>query len=145
MFGTNPIAFAAPADKNPPFILDMATSTVAIGKLRVHYLNDKPVPAGWATDDQGRPLTDAKAAYEARNMTPLGGLPEMSSHKGYGLGAMVEILCAMLTGACSRVKNSICCGAPSSSTWNRSFEMSKTGRLPRSTTETSRMTSSVPS
>ena len=99
MFGTNPIAFAAPADRNPPFILDMATSTVAIGKLRVHYLNEKPVPAGWATDDQGRPLTDAKAAYEARNMTPLGGLPEMSSHKGYGLGAMVEILCAMLTGA----------------------------------------------
>ncbi|BBK32485.1 LDH2 family malate/lactate/ureidoglycolate dehydrogenase [Stella humosa] len=99
MFGTNPIAFAAPAGHNPPFCLDMATSTVAIGKLRVAYLNEKPVPAGWAMDEAGQPLTDATAALESRHLTPLGGLAEMSSHKGYGLGAMVEILCAMLTGA----------------------------------------------
>ena len=77
----------------------MATSTVAIGKIRVHHLNEKPIPAGWATDAEGRPLTDAGAALEARLLSPVGGLPEMSSHKGYGLGAMVEILCAMLTGA----------------------------------------------
>ena len=99
MFGTNPIAFAAPAGRNPPFCLDMATSTVAIGKIRVHQLNEKPIPAGWATDADGNPLTDAGAAFEARLLTPVGGLPEMSSHKGYGLGAMVEVLCAMLTGA----------------------------------------------
>jgi len=99
MFGTNPISFAAPAGRNAPFCLDMATSTVAIGKLRVAYLNDKPVPTGWAMDEAGQPITDSKLAYQSRNLTPLGGLPEMSSHKGYGLGAMVEILCAMLTGA----------------------------------------------
>ncbi|MCC7272630.1 MAG: Ldh family oxidoreductase [Alphaproteobacteria bacterium] len=99
MFGTNPIAFAAPAGRNPAFCLDMATSTVAIGKLRVAYLNEKPIPAGWVTDADGQPITDARIAHETRLLTPVGGLPEMSSHKGYGLGAMVEILCAMLTGA----------------------------------------------
>ena len=99
MFGTNPIAFAAPAGRNPPFSLDMATSTVAIGKMRVAYLNEKPIPAGWAMDAEGQPITDPRLAVESRFLTPVGGLPEMSSHKGYGLGAMVEILCAMLTGA----------------------------------------------
>ncbi len=61
--------------------------------------NEKPIPAGWTMGPDGAALTDAGAAFEARLLTPVGGLPEMSSHKGYGLGAMVEILCAMLTGA----------------------------------------------
>ncbi len=99
MFGTNPIAFAAPAGRNPAFCLDMATSTVAIGKLKLAALHGKPLPAGWALDASGAITTDPKAALEARRLTPLGGTPELSSHKGYGLAAMVEILCAMLTGA----------------------------------------------
>jgi LDH2 family malate/lactate/ureidoglycolate dehydrogenase len=99
MFGTNPIAFAAPAGKNPPFCLDMATSTVAIGKLKLAILHGKPLPRGWALDAQGRVTEDANAALAARKLTPVGGTPELASHKGYGLAAMVEILCAMLPGA----------------------------------------------
>jgi LDH2 family malate/lactate/ureidoglycolate dehydrogenase len=99
MFGTNPIAFAAPAGKNPPFSLDMATSTVAVGKTKLALLHGKPLPHGWAFDSAGKVTTDAAAAVASHRLTPLGGTPELSSHKGYGLAAMVEILCAMLTGA----------------------------------------------
>ncbi len=99
MFGTNPIAFAAPARRNPPFCLDMATSTVAIGKLRLAWLDGRELPEGWAIDDEGRPLRDPAEAMAQRLLTPLGGTAEMSSHKGYGLAAMVEILSALLSGA----------------------------------------------
>jgi LDH2 family malate/lactate/ureidoglycolate dehydrogenase len=99
MFGTNPIAFAAPAGAQPAFCLDMATSTVAIGKLKLAMLHGKPLPRGWALDAEGRVTEDANAALDARLLTPVGGTPELSSHKGYGLAAMVEILCAMLPGA----------------------------------------------
>ena len=99
MFGTNPIAFAAPARAQPAFCLDMATSTVAIGKVKLAILHGKPLPHGWALDAGGRPTADANAALDARLLTPVGATPELSSHKGYGLAAMVEILCAMLPGA----------------------------------------------
>jgi LDH2 family malate/lactate/ureidoglycolate dehydrogenase len=99
MFGTNPIAFAAPAGKNPTFCLDMATSTVAVGKTKLALLHGKPLAHGWAFDRAGRITTDAAAAVASHMLTPLGGTAELSSHKGYGLAAMVEILCAMLTGA----------------------------------------------
>lgn len=99
MFGTNPIAFAVPAGRNPPFVLDMATSTVAIGKLHLAVLNAKPVPKGWAFDAEGRPTEDAEAAYAAKQLTPLGGSREQGSHKGYGLAAMVELLSTFLAGA----------------------------------------------
>lgn len=98
MFGTNPIAFAAPTKRNPPFCLDMATSTVAIGKIKLASLHQKPIRSGWATDDRGRSLTDPDEAMKHVCLTPLGGIPEMSSHKGYGLAAMVEILSTILTG-----------------------------------------------
>jgi LDH2 family malate/lactate/ureidoglycolate dehydrogenase len=99
MFGTNPIAFAAPAGRNSPFCLDMATSTVAIGKLKLAAFAGRVIPEGWAVDDRGRPLTDPHQALRHRHLTFLGGTPEMSSHKGYGLGAMVEILSTILPGA----------------------------------------------
>ena len=99
MFGTNPLAFAAPARRNPPFCLDMATSTVAIGKLRLAWLDGRELPEGWAIDAEGRPLRDPAEAMAQRLLTPLGGTAEMSSHKGYGLAAMVEILSALLSGA----------------------------------------------
>jgi LDH2 family malate/lactate/ureidoglycolate dehydrogenase len=98
-FGTNPIAFAAPAGRNRPFLLDMATSTVAIGKLVLASRAGKPLPAGWALDQAGQPLTDAKRARETRHLTPLGGTRELGSHKGYGLAMMVDILCSTLSGA----------------------------------------------
>ncbi len=99
MLGTNPIALAAPAKRNPPFCLDMATSTVAVGKLKLALLHGTTIPEGWATDDRGQPVTDPETGLRHRYLTPLGGTPVMSSHKGYGLGAMVEVLSTMLPGA----------------------------------------------
>jgi LDH2 family malate/lactate/ureidoglycolate dehydrogenase len=99
MLGTNPIALAAPAKRNPPFCFDMATSTVAVGKLKLALLHGQTIPEGWATDDHGRPVTDPETGLRHRYLTPLGGTPVMSSHKGYGLGAMVEVLSTLLPGA----------------------------------------------
>ena len=99
--GTNPIAFAAPAAQNPPFALDMATTTVAVGKLNIARRLGKSIPEGWALDEAGAPEHDGAAAYAARRLTPLGGDRERGGHKGYGLATMVEILCAVLTGAWS--------------------------------------------
>lgn len=101
VLGTNPIAFAAPARSNPPFALDMATTTVAVGKLNIARRMGKAVPEGWAFNAAGEVETDGAAAYDARRLTPLGGDRERGSHKGYGLGTMVEVLCAVLTGAWS--------------------------------------------
>jgi len=97
--GTNPIAFAAPAKRNPTFDLDMATSTVASGKIRNKAVESLPLPLGWAVDKDGNPTTDSSTYWDGTQMTPLGGTPENASYKGYGLAAMVEILSAGLCGA----------------------------------------------
>ena len=105
VLGTNPIAFAAPAKRNPAFLLDMASSAAANNKVKVYGLHGKPIPPGWVFDDAGQPVTDADAALEILyntkkgGLTPLGGTPEMSSHKGYGLALMVHILGGTLSGA----------------------------------------------
>ncbi|MBU8544862.1 MULTISPECIES: Ldh family oxidoreductase [Roseomonadaceae] len=105
VLGTNPLAFAAPTERNPPFVLDMATTTVAAGKVKVHHLNDRPVPAGWVMDGAGASVTDPHLAHDyvmkrpQGGLTPLGGTPEMASHKGYGLAMMVHILGGTLVGA----------------------------------------------
>jgi LDH2 family malate/lactate/ureidoglycolate dehydrogenase len=105
VMGTNPIAFAAPARRNPPFQLDMATTTVAAGKIKVHKLNHKAVPSGWVVDGDGRPVTNESDAFSyvfdksEGGITPLGGNREVGSHKGYGLAVMVHILGATLSGA----------------------------------------------
>ncbi|MBN1886700.1 MAG: Ldh family oxidoreductase [Thermoflexales bacterium] len=104
--GTNPIAVAAPAGKERPFVLDMATSTVPRGKLEVYDRLNKPLPAGWATDERGMDTDDARRVLEnfkqraGGGLLPLGGAGELcSGHKGYGLGLWVEIFCALLSGA----------------------------------------------
>ncbi len=105
VMGTNPLAFAAPARRNPPFQLDMATTTVAAGKVKVHKLNHKPLPSGWVVDGEGRPVTDADEAFRyvferpEGGITPLGGPREVGGHKGYGLAVMVHILGGALSGA----------------------------------------------
>jgi LDH2 family malate/lactate/ureidoglycolate dehydrogenase len=99
MLGTNPISLAAPAGREYPFVLDMATSTVAIGKLSVALRWGKPIPPGWALDPAGRPTTDPAVAYETRLLTPLGATRELGGHKGYGLAVMVDILAGALAGA----------------------------------------------
>ena len=105
VMGTNPLAFAAPARRNPPFQLDMATTTVAAGKVKVHKLNHRPLPAGWVVDGGGQPVTDAAEAFAhvferpEGGITPLGGPREVGGHKGYGLAVMVHILGGALSGA----------------------------------------------
>ena len=96
--GTNPIGFAAPAAANPSFALDMATSTVAFGKASIARRAGKPLPEGWMVDRTGAPVTDAPLGHDVGLLTPLGGTRALGGHKGYGLGAMVEILCATLSG-----------------------------------------------
>jgi LDH2 family malate/lactate/ureidoglycolate dehydrogenase len=104
VMGTNPIAFAAPAKRNPPFQLDMATTTVAAGKVKVYKLNHRPLPSGWVVDGAGAPVTDEAEAFRyvferpEGGITPLGGTRLAGSHKGYGLAVMVHILGAVLSG-----------------------------------------------
>jgi len=86
--GTNPICMALPG----PWLLDMATTTVAAGKVFKAFLNGQPqIPAGWAFNSDGVPTTDTAEAYKGMLM-PLGG------YKGSGLAMMVEILCSVLSG-----------------------------------------------
>jgi LDH2 family malate/lactate/ureidoglycolate dehydrogenase len=98
-FGTDPIAFAAPGLPGEPFLLDMATTTVAAGKIRNKANENLPAPAGWLVTKDGLPSTDPREVSKGGFMTPLGGTPEGSSHKGYGLSAMVNILSSALSGA----------------------------------------------
>lgn len=96
--GTNPIALAAGAARNPGFVLDMATSTASLGKLTTAWRKGQSIPSGWASDAQGKPITNGRRAARLRRLTPLGSLPETSSHKGYGLAVAVEILSSILAG-----------------------------------------------
>lgn len=98
-YGTNPISLAAPANKERSFVLDMATTTAAAGKLEIAARHDKPIPVGWALDEHARDTTDPRVGQKARLLLPLGSTREGGSHKGYGLGIMVEILCGVLSGS----------------------------------------------
>jgi LDH2 family malate/lactate/ureidoglycolate dehydrogenase len=100
-YSTNPIAFAAPGTQSNGFSLDMATSTVAVGKIKIAQREEKDIPVGWAVDHTGAPQTDPLAALDAKpkRLTPLGGTRELGSHKGYGLAMMVEILSSILNGS----------------------------------------------
>jgi (2R)-3-sulfolactate dehydrogenase (NADP+) len=93
LFGTNPIAFAAPlADGAPPLVIDLAVSRVARGKIMAADKAGRPIPEGWALDADGNPTTDAKAAL-AGTMIPIG------EAKGAALALMVEVMAAALVGA----------------------------------------------
>ena len=97
-FGTNPMCFAVPADKELPFVLDMATTTAAAGKLELAARLEKSIPTGWALDEKAQATQDPRIAQRARRLLPLGGSRDNGSHKGYGLAVLVEILCGVLTG-----------------------------------------------
>jgi LDH2 family malate/lactate/ureidoglycolate dehydrogenase len=105
MFGTNPIAFAAPANREGAFVLDMSTTVVTRGKVELFRRLGKELPQGWAVDRHGRPAKDAGALLDdmaRRNeggILPLGGADEINGgHKGYGLAVMVDILSSVLSG-----------------------------------------------
>jgi LDH2 family malate/lactate/ureidoglycolate dehydrogenase len=97
-FGTNPMCFAVPADRELPFVLDMATTTAAAGKLELAARMEKAIPLGWALNESAQATDDARVAQKARRLLPLGGSRDSGSHKGYGLAIVVEILCGVLTG-----------------------------------------------
>jgi (2R)-3-sulfolactate dehydrogenase (NADP+) len=92
IFGTNPIAFAAPRSNNPPLLIDLSLSRVARGKVMVARQRGESIPDNWALDKNGQPTTDPGAALQG-TMLPMGGA------KGAALVLMVEILAAGLTGA----------------------------------------------
>lgn len=88
--GTNPIAIVVPAGEEPPIVLDMATSIVAMGNVLLAAKEGRPIPEGWAVDMEGNPTTDPK---RARAVRPVGG------PKGYGLAVIVDVLSALLSGS----------------------------------------------
>jgi len=90
--GTNPLAVGVPAGQEMPFVLDMATSLVARGKIIVAAQKGENIPLGWAIDKDGNPTTDANAALEG-SVLPVGG------PKGYAISMFIDILCGVLTGA----------------------------------------------
>jgi len=99
LLGTNPIAVAIPADKQPAFVADFATTTAANGKLEILQRKGKEAPLGWIQDAQGNPSTNPIETKNGGALLPLGGNRENGSHKGYALGAIVDIFSAVLSGA----------------------------------------------
>ena len=99
---TNPIACAVPIDRHDPIVLDMSTSVVASGKIRVKQHRNEAVPKGWLIDAEGESTTDASDFYGVlpAALLPFGGV---AAHKGFGLSVIVDILAGALTGAgCSK-------------------------------------------
>jgi ureidoglycolate dehydrogenase (NAD+) len=88
-FGANPICFAAPLQNEGPFCLDISTSLVAWNKIMGYRQKGEKIPSDWAFDAEGNPVDDPNLAV---TLNPAG------SYKGFGLGMMVDILCATLTG-----------------------------------------------
>jgi L-2-hydroxycarboxylate dehydrogenase (NAD+) len=99
MLGTNPIAVAIPADRQPPFVADFATTTAANGKLEILQRKNADTPLGWVQDENGNPSTDANILKKKGALLPLGSDRDHGSHKGYALGSIVDIFSAVLSGA----------------------------------------------
>jgi LDH2 family malate/lactate/ureidoglycolate dehydrogenase len=106
LLGTNPICVAIPTGHIPHFMLDMATTTVAMGKVEVMARRSGVIPIGWAVDEEGRDTTDAVSVAENNRhcLSPYGGVlflggagEQLGGHKGYGLGLLVELLTAGLS------------------------------------------------
>lgn len=98
LLGTNPISVAIPG-AGTDFVLDMATSAVAVGKVETALREDREVPTGWVTSSSRPALDDNGVLTFESALLPLGGEGvDTGGHKGYGLGLMVELLCGALTG-----------------------------------------------
>ena len=103
--GTNPIAVAAPADKEAPFVFDVAMSVIAANKLIISQRLGINLLPGWVAAEDGTPIMEESpppppkpGGFPESRLLPLGSTPEMGSHKGYGFAAMVDILSGILTG-----------------------------------------------
>lgn len=99
MLGTNPIAVAVPARGQLPFVLDMATSIVPIGKVQLYQKKLKPIPSGWGIDSDGNPTENPDQVLNGGALMPLGGPENLRGYKGYGLSLMVDIFAGVLAGA----------------------------------------------
>jgi LDH2 family malate/lactate/ureidoglycolate dehydrogenase len=99
LLGTNPMCFAIPGGKYPPFLADLATSAAANGKLEIAERKGKPLPLGWLQDKEGNDTTLPSDLKAGGALMPLGSNADLGSHKGYALSAVVDILCAVLSGA----------------------------------------------
>jgi LDH2 family malate/lactate/ureidoglycolate dehydrogenase len=96
--GLNVISAAAPTPRGFPYVLDMATSVVAAGKLEIARRRGTAVPEGWAIDAGGKPLTDPHGLHPSGMLLPLGGAPGMGAYKGFGLALLVDFLTGALSG-----------------------------------------------
>ena len=96
--GTNPLAFSAPVEDGPPFLLDIATTAVSAGKLEIARRQGKRIPQGWAVDADGADSDDPEITRQGGSLLPLGSHVETGSHKGYGLGLMVDVLAGLMSG-----------------------------------------------
>ena len=99
LLGTNPIAVAIPAGNELPFVADFATTTAANGKLEILQRKNADTPLGWVQTKEGHASTDANELKKGGALLPLGGDKEHGSHKGYMLGAIVDIFSGILSGA----------------------------------------------
>jgi LDH2 family malate/lactate/ureidoglycolate dehydrogenase len=99
MLGTNPIAVAIPAKTQPPFVADFATTPINRGKFTIAAKKGEQLGWGFAQDQNGTISTDPTILEKGGSMLPLGGDREHGSHKGYCLGALVDIFSAVLPGA----------------------------------------------
>ncbi len=93
MLGTNPLSLAIPGGRHRPFMLDMATSLVAQGKIILARKEGRSVPLGWGLDQEGRLSSDPNCILSGGTLLPFGG------PKGYGIALAIEILCACAAGA----------------------------------------------
>jgi len=98
MLGTNPIALAVPAGEERPWVLDMATSAIPLGKVEVAQRKGIPLREGLAVDAKGLPTTDPEMVLAGGALLPLGGPAETAGYKGYGLSVLVDILTGVLSG-----------------------------------------------
>jgi len=99
LLGTNPIAVSIPADKQPAFVADFATTTAANGKLEILQRKNLEAPYGWIQNKEGAQSTNPHELKDGGALLPLGGDREHGSHKGYCLGAIVDIFSAVFSGA----------------------------------------------
>lgn len=103
-YGTNPIAFAAPARTQPFMLFDAAMSTVASNKIGLARRVGADMEPGWIAEPDGTPIMEERPAPTGSfNLLPLGGTREQGSHKGYGLGLLVEVMTTLLAGAIPRM------------------------------------------
>jgi LDH2 family malate/lactate/ureidoglycolate dehydrogenase len=99
LLGTNPICVAIPAGKEPPFVADLATTTAANGKLEILQRKNQRSPTGWIQDKDGNESNNPHELKAGGALLPLGGDRDHGSHKGYALGAIVDIFSGVLSGA----------------------------------------------